>query len=89
MTAGVTCIPVREAAVLAQADPQCSPADRMVLATIAAWQRPRGVSLDAWIADKNLTLDVLATQVRYPRPVVFACVAQLEDIGYLPKSAIR
>ncbi len=73
--------------LLCAVDAALSANDRDVLATIAAW--PHIDDLDECIRAGDITLDRLCARLSLPRPYVFYSVARLEDLGYLPKGAIR
>lgn len=64
------------AAIVATIDPRLCGHDRAV---IAAVETHRPATLDALCALLGPT----------PRPYVFAAVARLEDLGYLPTGTIR
>lgn len=66
------------AAITAPLDERLSPNERHVMALLADWPQRGGVTLDA-----------LCRRTSLPRPYVFAAVARLEDLGYLPIGVIR
>lgn len=78
--AGDTVTDLTFAAVYAPLDTRLCQHDRDVMAAVG--RRPAGLS--------GLTLDGLCDLLpNRPRPYIFAAVARLEDLGYLPKGTIR
>jgi hypothetical protein len=74
--------------IAAPLDDRLTAHERAVMAAVGAF--PHIVSLDEVIRAGDLSLDELCRRLpRTPRPYVFYAVARLEDLGYLPKGAIR
>jgi hypothetical protein len=73
--------------IAAPLDGRLSDNDKTVMAAIGRFPAQ---DLDDCIRAGDLTLDGLCARLQYtPRPYVFYAVARLEDLGYLPKGAIR
>ena len=75
------------AAITAPLDDRLSPVERLVMATIARYYTDE--DLTGTPRPDDVTLDALCHRSRLPWPYVFAAVARLEDLGYLPTGAIR
>ncbi|MEV0431530.1 hypothetical protein [Micromonospora sp. NPDC050495] len=74
-------------AITAPLDVRLSANEQQVMQSIAEW---RLIDINDVVYARGITLDALCRRLRdLPRPVVFASVARLEDLGYLPMGAIR
>jgi hypothetical protein len=73
--------------ITAPLDDRLNAHDRAVLAVIARFPCR---DINDCVRAGDLTLNSLCRGLRHtPRPYVFAAVARLEDLGYLPIGAIR